>query len=271
MTGLKSSLAAGVVALVLGACAGPDQAPAPLLREAARQNRIGEEAYLRGDHRHAEPALVECVRLHLAAGDIPGAVLALVNEVLEERTTDPAKAAATAKRLSDLLPAAVQQSPDQAGNLTIAVGWINGSLALDAGDAVAAAQASDVFVPARASVADRWEARLENLRADIALHQNRNAEAVTSAQSARRFAAKAKDVAEEARACRLSGTAHRALSQWNESRTDLLAAVHLEQELGGGSRMAGDLKILADVSEHLGDSSSAALYRQRADAIGSAR
>lgn len=267
---IRLLLSCAACALFVG-CAAPGDAPAPLLREAARLNRLGEDAYLRGDNRRSVPALTEGVRLHLAAGDLPGAEMAMVNLALAQRVAGKAEdAPATVKRLNELLPAAVQQAPEQAGDLNAATAWITGTLALDSGDIAAARQAADRPIPLKPPVADRWEARLKNLEAEVALRANRPSDALAPAQSARTLAGKSKDRGEEARAWRFEGAAHRALSQWNESRAALQSAVRLEQQLGGGTRMAGDLRNLAEVSEHLGDSENAALYRQRAEAIESA-
>ena len=109
--------------------------------------------------------------------------------------------------------------------------------------------------------------RIENLHAAIALQAGRFAEAGDLARAGREASASAADSAEEAHSWRLSGAADAGAGTWPAARSDYLAAVRIEERVGGGARMAGDLRQLAMVSEHLGDSASARLYTQRADAI----
>jgi len=254
---------------LLAGCAEPPPGPPPLLRAAARQTRAGEAAYLTGHADEAVPALAESVHLHLAAGDTPGACRALLNLALAERGAGDAKAAgATARQLRGLAPAARQQAAE-AGAVSeadAASAWLDALLALDQGDSAAAASLL-AGAPAGFAKASPWPGRLETLRAEIALGQGRFAEALAHAQAGRTSCAAAHDQSEEARALRLAGSARIGLGKWLEARADFLAAVHLEELLGGGARMAGDLDHLATIAEHLGDREGARLYTQRARAI----
>ncbi len=263
--------------LLFAGCSTPGEGPPPLLRAAAAQTRAGEDAYLAGRANDAVPALNEAVRLHLAAGDLPGASRALLNLALAQRATgDTAAITATAARLRELTPAAQQQAREQTGkeeltlDLATTTAWLDGLLAVDRGDFSAAADSLGP-VDAKFPASSPWPGRLENLRAELALGQRRWAEALTHARAGQAACASLHDKAEEARAWRFAGTAQLNLGQWPEARTDFLAALRLEETLGGGARMAGDLKQLATIADHLGDSSAAQLYNQRAAAIAGAR
>lgn len=275
MSGRHFSLSGVVIAVAISTgCSGPDHPPALLLREAARANRTGEDAYLRGDAARAVPALQEAVQLHLAAGDLPGAVTALVNLALAQRTGGETTAVrATVAHLSELLAPACQQaaSDRERNDLTAQSVWIEGLVALDAGEVDSAQAAADRAPAVSGTTSDRWQARLETLRGAIALRQNRPGDAVVHARAAQSAAHRAVDRAEEAHALRIDGAAHLALAQWIEARTDFLAAVTIEEELGAGTRMAGDLENLAVAADQLGDHENARLYRLRAQAIQSAR
>ena len=251
-------------------------APAPLLRAAAAETRTGEEAYLLGRADEAVPALREAARLYLAAGDLPGGVRALVNLALAERTAgDLASARASATRLRELTPAAQQQLAErtdagEAGvELAAASGWLDALLMLEQGDAAAAAR----LVPPSGKIpaSSVWRARVATLQAAIFLETGNAAEALTQAGIGQKAGLAVGDRAEEARAWRLAGSAHLKLGQWAEARTDFLAAVKIEEALGGGARMAGDLGQLAAIAEHQGDTAAAQLYSRRAAAITAAR
>jgi tetratricopeptide (TPR) repeat protein len=263
--------ALGLLGLLAG-CGAPDRGPPPMLRAAARQTRLGEDAYLLGRADEAIPALTEAVRLHLAAGDLPGASRALVNLALAQRSAgDGAGAGATAARLHELAPAARQQAGEQNrfDEASAASAWLDALLALDRGDA-AEATACLERAPSVLPVSPPWSGRLATLRAEIDLGAGRFAEAVTHAQAGRSASVAARDEAEEARALRISGSAHMGLGQWVAARGDFLTALKIEESLGGGTRMAADLNHLATVSEHLGDAAGAELYAQRAKAIAAA-
>jgi tetratricopeptide (TPR) repeat protein len=263
---------------LLAGCAAAGNGPPPLLREAAAQSRAGEEAYLSGRATEAIPALSEAVRLHLAAGDMPGAARALLNLALAQRAAgDSAAVAATAARLRDLTPAAGQQAHELEGKdagaaaeLMAASAWLDALLALDRGDSTSATAILS-SVTAKVPASSPWIGRMETLRAEIALGDGHPAEAVAHARSGQAASAAAHDQAEEARAFRLAGAGLMRLGQWPEARTAFLAAVKIEETLGGGARMAGDLSQLAVIAEHLGDAAGAQLYTQRARAIASAR
>ena len=251
-------------------------APAPLLRAAAAETRNGEEAYLLGRADEAVTALREAARLYLAAGDLPGGARALVNLALAERATgDIASARASATRLRELTPAAQQQlaertdSSEAGVELAAASGWLDALLTLEQGDAAAAAR----LVPSSGKfpASSVWRARVATLQAAILLATGNAAEALTQAAVGQKAGLAAGDRAEEARAWRLAGSAHLKLGQWAEARTDYLAAVKIEEALGGGARMAGDLGQLAAIAEHLGDTAAAQLYSRRATAITTAR
>ncbi|MES1166950.1 MAG: hypothetical protein ABUL68_03015 [Pseudomonadota bacterium] len=266
----------GAVALVTG-CAAPDPGPPPLLRAAAGQSRAGQEAYLTGRTGDAVSALGEAVRLHLAAGDLPGGSRALLNLALAQRAAgDAAAATATAARLRELAPAARQQAREQGASeeivaeLSTASPWLDALVALDRGDRAAAAGLLD-SAGGKFSGSSPWPGRLESLRAELALGEGRPGEALVHARAGVAACTAAGDRAEEARAQRLAGAAQVQLGQWPEARADFLAALKLEETLGGGGRMAGDLKQLAVIAGHLGDSAEAQLYTQRAAAIASAR
>ena len=258
---------------LLAGCGAPGAPTPPLLRAAASQTRTGEEAYLTGHAAAAVPALKEAVRLHLAAGDVPGTARALLNLALAQRgAADVAGATATAAQLHELTPAARQQLEEQPGKsdasaeLASASDWLDALLALDRGDP-AAASASLASAQLKLPGASPWPGRLEELRAELALAEGRFPEAVTRARAAGAASAAAGDRAEQARAWRCAGAAHARLSLWADARTDYLAAIRIEESLGGGTRMAGDLTALAAVARSLGDGSSAELYERRARAI----
>jgi len=266
----RSLLAAGLAGLLLAlaACSSPQASPAPKLRAAARQARLGEEAYLTGRLDEAIRALREAVRLHLSAGDVPGAGRSLVNLALAQRAAgQPAGALGTAALLLQLAPAADQQARERgaAGEAMIASAWLTALLAVDRGEPAAAAGALAALPPG--PYAPLWTGRIENVRADLALASGRPAEALDHARAGRPASAAAGDRAEEARALRLAGTARLGLGQWTEARAEFLAAVRLEESLGGGARMAGDLYHLAEIAEHQGDAPAARLYTARADLL----
>ena len=263
--------------VLLTGCANPGEAPPPMLRAAAGQSRIGEEAYLAGRPAKGVPALAEAVRLHLAAGDLPGAAHGLLNLALAQRGAgDVAAAAATAERLHDLIPAARQQAQERGGaedpspDLAAASTWLEALLAVDRGDSAAAASLLG-FPTEKLPAASPWTGRLETLRAEVALGDGRFADAIARAEIGQAASAAAHDRAEEARALRLAGAAHVRLGHWIEARAKFLASVRVEETLGGGARMAGDLAQLATIAEHLGDTAEAELYTRRARAITAAR
>jgi len=264
-----------VLGLVAG-CAATGDGPPPLLRAATGQTRAGEEAYLSGHAAEAVPALGEAVRLHLAAGDLPGAARALLNLALALRAAgDATAAAATAARLHDLTPAAQQQAregapAEAAVELAAASAWLDALLALDAND-FPTASALLATAPGPLASSSPWPGRVETLRAELALGEGRFADALVHARAGQAASAAAKDRAEEARARRFAGAAHVRLGQWPEAREDFLAALRIEETLGGGGRMAGDLTQLAAIAGQLGDSSAAQWYTQRARAITDAR
>ncbi len=262
---------------VLAGCAAPGNPSPPMLQAAARLTRTGEEAYLTGRAGEAVPALNDAVRLHLAAGDLPGATRALLNLALAQRAAgDLAAAVATAERLHSLTPAAQQQVREQGGKeessaeLAAASAWLDALLALDRGDSTAAAGFVASLVE-KLPGSSPWPGRLETLRAEIALNEGRLPEALARARAGRAASAAARDRAEEARALQFAGAAEIRLGRWHEARADLLAALKIEEALGAGTRMAGDLRQLAIIAENLGDASEARLYKQRADAITDAR
>jgi tetratricopeptide (TPR) repeat protein len=270
---------AGVFAtlMLLSGCAAPVAGPPPLLRAAAGQTRAGQEAYLTGRARESLPPLTEAVRLHLAAGDLPGAARALLNLALAQRAAgDTQAAAASAARLRDLTPAALQQAAEGAGKegpdlgLSIAPIWLDALLADDRGDFPAAAGLLG-SVTDKLPASSPWTGRLETLRAALALGEDHPAEALIHARAGQTACAAAKDQAEEARAWRLAGTAQMRLGQWPGARADFLASLKIEETLGAGARMAGDLRQLALIAGQLGDDAGARLYAQRAVAIDSAR
>jgi tetratricopeptide (TPR) repeat protein len=254
-------------------CATPGDGPPPLLRAAAGQTRAGEEAYLSGRASDAVPSLSEAARLHLAAGDLPGGCRALLNLALAQRAAgDTAAATATATRLRELTPAAQQQAREQTGRegltgeLATATAWLDALLAVGRSDFAAAARllgSADTKFPASSP----WPGRLETLRAEVALGETRWLEARIHARAGVTACAAAGDRAEEARAWQLAGTAQLHLEEWTAARADFLEALKLEETLGGGARMAADLKQLALIADRLGDTSTAQLYAQRAAAI----
>jgi hypothetical protein len=259
-------------------CAGSGNTPAPRQRALLAQARAGETAYLTGRASEAVAPLREAVRLQLATGDLPGAARGLVNLALAQRAAgDPTGAAATAGRLRELTPAAQQQAGagNRAGNsasaeLTAGTAWLDALLALDQGDAPGASRSLFV-VPSKLPAASPWPGRVETLRAAIALAEGRAADAVVHARAAQAACAAAQDRAEEARALRLAGQAHVQLAQWMDARARFLSAVRIEETLGAGERMAGDLDQLAAIATKMGETAAADLYAQRARAIAAAR
>jgi len=270
---------AGALLLVAGGARGgaAGEPVPPLLREAASQTRAGEEAYLTGRAAAAVGPLRAAVQLHLAAGDFAGAARALLNLALAQRAAgDAAGAAATAARLGEITPAAQQEAAEVGGSesdpaeLPAAATWLAALVALDRGDA-AATETLLGAVGGRFVAMSPWPGRLENLRAEAALAQGRLPEAVGHARAGAGASAAARDRAEEARGWRLAGAAQVRLGQWTEARAALLGALRLEESLGGGARMAGDLEQLALVAGKLGDQAGAELYARRARAIRAAR
>ncbi|MBS0661825.1 MAG: hypothetical protein JSR48_01055 [Verrucomicrobia bacterium] len=262
----------GAVALLAAA-----EPPAPLIREAAGRSRAGEEAYLSGRAGEAVSALAEAERLYRAAGDLPGAIRADVNLALAQRgAADAAAAQATAQRARELLPAAVQQArerPDGTGEvaeLAVMTAWLEALLALDRGEGAPAAGLLEKL-PGALPSGSPWPGRVETLRAELDLNRRQWAAAVAHARAGQAASAAARDRAEEARALRLAGAAEMGLGKWGAARADLLAAVRLEESLGGGARMAGDLAQLATIAGQLGDPAGARLYAARAQAITAAR
>jgi hypothetical protein len=79
------------------------------------------------------------------------------------------------------------------------------------------------------------------------------------------------DGAEQARASRVAGKANVQLRKWGVARHNFLAAVGIEESLGGGARMTDDLLQLAAIARQLDDPEEAKLYEQRARAIADAR
>ena len=268
--------AAGAVGVLLAGCATSGDAPPANLRAATALAHRGEEAYVRGRAAEAVPLLKEAVRLQLTAGDLAGAARGDVNLALAQRAAgDTAGSTATAARLRDLTPAAQQQAreTDRAGatavELAAGSAWLDALLALDRGDA-AAADAALGPAGAKLPSASPWPGRTATLRAEIALVQDRPADALQHALAGRRACAAVHDRAEEARAHRIAGAAHLRLGQTREAQASYLAAVKLEAVLGGGSRMAGDLDHLAAIARTLGDEGAAQLYAARARAIAAA-
>ena len=262
---------------LLAGCATPGEPPPPLLQAAAGQTRLGEEAYLTGHAGEAVPALNEAARLYLSAGDLPGAARALLNLALAQRAAgDSVSAAATAVRLHDLTPAARQQVREHGGKeessaeLAAASIWFDALLALDRGDFAAAASLL-ASATEKLPGSSPWPGRLETLRAEIALGEGRFPEALAHARAGQAASAAARDRAEDARALQFAGTAQLRLGHWLEARAYFLAALKIEESLGGGARMTNDLNQLAAVAEHLGDSAAAQLYTERARAIAAAR
>ena len=272
------SATAGIAGLIFSAgCAAPGDPPAPLLHAAASATRAGEEAYLSGRASEAIPALSEAVRLHLAAGDLPGAARALLNLALAQRGAgDMPAATATAVRLRELTPAARQQLRERAGRadeiseIAAADDWLDALLALDRGDLAAAENLisiSGVKLPA----ASPWPGRVETLRAEVALKEGHFDDALARARVGRVASEAAHDRGEQARAWRIAGAAQVGLAHWPEARADFLAAISIEEKLGGGHRMADDLNQLASIAEQLGEADDARIYRERAKAILSSR
>ena len=225
----------------------------------------------------AIPSLRESVRIHLAAGDLPGAARSQLNLAMAERAAaDPGAASASAARLRDLTQGAVQQVRERGGDagadrqleaeLLAASGWLDALLALDAGD-VDRAQALSPPASAELAGSSQMRGRIETLRSAIAIRDGRFAEAVRLAVAGRTESAQANDPSEVAHAWGLEGAGDAGMGDWPGARGAYLAAVAVEERIGGGARMAADLRQLAMISEHLGDSGAARLYSLRADAI----
>ena len=270
-----------LVAAVLAGCSTAREPTAPYLEAAAAEARSAQEAYLGGRFGDAIVGLREAVRLHLAAGDLPGAARSQLNLALAERAAaDHPGAAVAAARLRDLTRGAVQQVREGAGarsadapteaELEASSGWLGALLALDEGDV---AQAQALAPPAGLELASssQMRGRIETLRATIAVRSGRFGEAVKLADTGRIASEDAHDLSEVAHAWSLEGEGRAGMGDWPGARGDYLAAVALEERMGGGARMAEDLRQLAVVSEHLGDSGDAKLYSLRAEAIAAAR
>jgi tetratricopeptide (TPR) repeat protein len=259
-------------------CGSPATAPAPRLETAARQTHAAESAYLNGRTADAVTAFADAARLQMTAGDLPGAARSLLNLALAQRSAGIAAAAQfTAGQLRELTPAAQQQARERPANgttaaveLGAAAGWLDALLALDRGE-VEAANAALASVDVKLPATSPWPGRVATLRAQAALATGRIDETITQARIAQAACAAAHDPSEEARAQRLAGAAFMRRAQWAEAKRYFLAAVQLEQSLGAGERMAGDLNRLAEITTQLGDADNARLYAARARAIGSAR
>lgn len=248
-----------------------------MLREASNRDRAGNAAYLKGNSAGAVPILQAAAELHLAAGDLPGGAGTLLNLALAQRASGAvADASLTATRLRELTPAARQQArergdaADQLAELEVAARWLDALLAVSQGDLPSAAGLLDApALPLPA--ASPWRGRLETLRAELALAEGRPAAALAYADRGAEASAAAGDRAEQARALRLAGLAHMQREEWEEARSDFMAAVRIEEALGAGARMVGDLDHLAIIATHLGDHSAARLYERRARVIAAAR
>jgi tetratricopeptide (TPR) repeat protein len=266
-------------ALLPAGCSSPPREPAPpYQQDAAAEAKSAREAYGEGRIDSAIASLRESVRLRLSGGDLPGAARSQLNLALAERAAgDPAAASASAARLREMTPGAVQQVREQAGagdgsreaELEAASSWLDALLALDQGD-VALAQARAPARDGELAPASQMRGRIDTLHAEIALRAGRFAEAGDLARAGRAASAGAGDPSEEAHAWSLAGASHAGMGDWAGARADYLAAVGIEERIGGGARMAGDLRQLAAAAERLGDPGDARLYTQRADAIQSA-
>ena len=273
--GLRPAIAAAAL-LGLAACSSaPREAVAPYQSAAAAEAKSAQEEYGEGRVGGAILSLKESVRLRLAGGDIPGAARSQLNLALAERASgDPAAAAAAAARLSELTPGAVQQVREQGGpgggdreaELEDSSSWLDALLALDRGD-IELAQSRAPGRDGQLAAASQMRGRIETLHAAIALREGRFAEAGEFARAGRAASAEASDPSEEAHADALAGAAHMGAGAWTEARADYLAAVRIEERIGGGARMALDLRQLAVISGRLGDGAAARLYTGRADAI----
>ena len=200
------------------------------------------------------------MRLRLAGGDLPGAARSELNLTLAERASgDAAAAASEAARLETLTPGAVQQAREQGGpaaeareaELEDAASWLDALLALDRGD-TDFAKTRGPGRDSRLAAGSQMRARIENLHAAIALRAGRFAEAADLARAGEEAGAAAGDPAEEAHAWRPRGAAHAGAGAWIVACPDYIAAVRIEERIGGGSRMAGDLRQLAMIAGHLG-------------------
>jgi tetratricopeptide (TPR) repeat protein len=280
----------GAIVAVMGVgifsgCASPGEPAAPRVHAAAARERSGQEAYLLGHASEAVPALSDAVKLYLNAGDAPAACRAMLNLALAQRAAgDASGAAATAANLRDLTPAARQQvrernatgasrphlsaGGEEAG-LTAQLDWLQALLALDRGELDAAENI--LLGPMENGKASGWDGRIATLRAEVALRRGKFDEALTHAHAGFAASAGAHDRAEQARASRLAGKANLQLKKWDAARKDFLAAVRIEESLGGGARMTDDLMQLAVVARELGDAGEAQLYEQRARAIAGAQ
>jgi tetratricopeptide (TPR) repeat protein len=261
-----------------GCSSAPREPVAAYQADAAASAKSAREAYGDGRPESAAADLRESVRLRLAGGDLPGAARSQLNLALAERASgDAAAAAAAAARLRELTPGAVQQAREQGGpgsasreaELEDSSSWLDALLALDRGDAEGARSLAPGR-DGRLAPASQVRGRIETLRAAIALRDGRFAEAVDLARAGRAAGAEAGDAPEEAHALALAGAAHAAAGAWAQARADYLSAVGIEERIGGGSRMAADLRQLAVIAGRLGDGDDARLYAQRADDIQSA-
>jgi len=272
---IKRALAAAAL-LSLGACSSAPRDPvAPYQSAAAAEAKSAQEDYGGGQIGGAILSLRDSVRLRLAGGDLPGAARSELNLALAERASgDSAAAAAAASRLRELTPGAVQQAREQGGTagagreaeLEDSSSWLDALLALDQGD-TALAQSRAPGRDGQLAANSQMRARIETLHAAIALSGGRFAEAGDLARAGRAASIEAGDPPEEAHACALAGAAHMGSGAWIEARADYLAAVRIEERIGGGTRMALDLRQLAVISGRLGDGATARLYTGRADAI----
>jgi hypothetical protein len=275
------TLLAAAAACLISGCAGSSEPAAPRLESAAVETRAANRAYLEGRVGEAIASLREAVRLHLASGDLPGAARAELNLALALRASgDRAAASAASARLRDLTPGAIQQLREREGNgkeagetaaVELAAGsaWLDARLDLDRGDGVSATRSLS-GAPGGLSATSPFPGRIENLRAEILLSAGSYAQALDRALAGEAASLRAQDRAEEAHGLGLAGDARIGLGRWLEARADYLAAVGIEEGLGGGARMAADLGRLAMISSHLGDPGEANLYELRAEAIASA-
>ncbi len=266
---------AALAAAALAGCSGPAERPPPYQEAAALEARSGQEAYLLGRFGDAITSLREAVRLRLAAGDLPGAARSQLNLALAERASASAAAAsAEADRLREMTQGAVQQLGERGGagagaaaELEAASGWLDGLLALDAGDLD---RAQALAPRAQPEVSPQMRSRIGTLQAAIALRGGRFSEAVALAAGAREAGEAAHDLPEVAHAWGLEGEGDAGMGSWLRARDACLAAVAIEERIGGGGRMAVDLRELALICGHLGRGADARLYTLRADEIMSA-
>lgn len=270
-----------VLAAVLAGCYSPAARPSPYLEAAAVEARSAQEAFLTGRFADAKISLREAVRLHLAAGDLPGAARSQLNLALAERAdADRPAAAVAAERLRELTKGAVQQVGEREGarddnarkvaELEAASGWLDALLALDNGDS-ALAMACVPLASVELASSSQMRGRIETLRADLEVRAGHFDRAVKLANEASVASESAIDLPELAHARSLEGAGHAGEGDWIGARGAYLKAVAIEEQTGAGERMAGDLRMLAMISQHLGDSAASRLYALRADAILSAK